>query len=254
MKNLLIAALLGFLLAGFAFAQAGRAPAPPGSSSNTPEATPAPVATAAVPDAATAAPAGSAAAPASGSVPSATASSFLETELKAAAAEVSSRQVGTMTIDDIEKITAHLTIAVQKERYVQRIRNASFLLPGAGQFMAGDDLGGWLFVAWDVSLLAGTLISAYFVLPSNVQFGSLDYLNSPLSTIKAAWESNSLASYLPLIGVLAAGVILETGLRYVSADNAARRAQKNISEGKVTFQPSFELGNGGLGFGLNMMF
>ena len=120
--------------------------------------------------------------------------------------------------------------------------------------MTGDTLGGWLFVAWDVTVLAGTLVSAYFVLPANVQFGSLDYLNAPLSSIQTAWGSNSLLSYLPLAGVLAGGMILDIVLRHVSADNAARTARKNIAEGKVTFQPSFELDEGRLGFGMRMSF
>jgi hypothetical protein len=162
--------------------------------------------------------------------------------------------MGNMTIDDIEKITAHLEIAIQKERYVERVRNASFLLPGVGQFIAGDTLGGWLFVAWDVTVFAGTLVSAYFVLPANVQFGSLDYLNSPLSTIRTAWASNSLLSYLPLVGVVAGGTILWTVLRHVSADNGAQTARKNIAEGKVTFQPTLELLDGELGLGMRMSF
>jgi len=178
----------------------------------------------------------------------------MEQELEAAASELSSGQVGALTMDDIEKIAFHLSIAVQKERYVQRMRNASFALPGLGQFMAGDTLGGWLFIAWDVTVLAGTLVSAYLVLPANVQFSSLDYLNSSLSTIRNAWLSNSLLSYLPLVGVIAGGVILETVLRYVSADNAERTAQKNIEEGKVTFQPTLDFGDGGLGLGMRVLF
>jgi hypothetical protein len=264
MKSLLIPALLAFFLAGFAFAQAGPEPAPPagpsGAASASEPAAATPTPSAEQPEAATSTPSAEqpAATPtpnaASDNVPAPTAPSFLEQELEAAGAEISSPQVGTMTIGDIEKITAHLAIAIQKERYVQRLRNASFLLPGVGQFMAGDTLGGWLFIAWDVTVLTGTLVCAYFVLPSNVQFGSLDYLNSPLSSIKGAWESNTILSYLPLAGVLAGGMILETILRYASADNAARKAEKNIAEGKVAFKPSLELMDGGLGLGMRMIF
>jgi hypothetical protein len=177
--------------------------------------------------------------------------SFLEQELSSAASELSSDQVGNLTIDDIEKIADHISIAIQKEKYVQRLRNASFALPGLGQFMGGDTLGGWLFVAWDVTVLTGTLLSAYFVLPANVQFGSLNYFGSSWSTITGAWASNGILSYLPLAGVITAGVLLERVLRYASADNAAKTARKNISEGKVTFQPSFDLDRG-LGLGLQM--
>lgn len=256
MKNLIIPALLFVALAGASFAQSAPAqsasdagaPAAGASASNAPAGATAPGNPSETNPAAAAPAATPPANPAAGSP------SYLEQELEAAAAELSSAQVGSMTMEDIEKITAHIAIAVQKERYVQKVRAASFTLPGVGQFIAGDNLGGWLFVAWDVTVLAGTLLSAYFVLPANVQFGSLDYLNSPLSTIRSAWASNSLVSYLPLAGVLAGGMILETVLRYVSADNAATTARKNIAEGKITFQPTLDLMDGVLGLGMRMRY
>jgi pyruvate/2-oxoglutarate dehydrogenase complex dihydrolipoamide acyltransferase (E2) component len=265
MKNLIIAALLLAALVGAAFAQSS-APAQsspatesPASTAPAPAASPPPVAPAesAAPSPAAAPQASApAAVPAAGGPPApiapARAPSFLEQELEAASSEVSSGQVGNLTIEDVEKIAAHLAVAMQKERYVQRVQQASFALPGVGQFMAGDTLGGWLFTAWDVTVLAGTVVSAYFVLPANVQFGSLDYLNSPLSTIRTAWASNSIVSYLPFLGVVAGGMILGTVLKYVSADNAGKTARKNIEEGKVTFQPTLE--DGGLGFGMQMNF
>lgn len=179
---------------------------------------------------------------------------FLAQELDAAARELSSNQLGSMTMSDVEKVAAHVSIAIQKTRYVDRARSASFALPGLGQFMTGDTLGGFLFVAWDVTVLAGTLIAAYFVLPANVQFGSLDYLNSPLSTIHAAWDSNSILAYLPLAGVLVGAVALDMVLRFVSADNAAQNARKNVNEGKVTFEPNLDLLEGIPAFGFRMRY
>ncbi len=250
MKNLLITVLLLAAFAGAAFAQSSPSPTDSAPSATAPSA-----ATSAAPAASSPA-ATPSAAPDSGTPPApiapARAPSFLEQELEAASSELSSGQVGSLTMEDVEKIAAHLAIAVQKERYVQRVQRASFMLPGAGQFMTGDTLGGWLFVAWDLTVLVGTVVSAYFVLPANVQFGSLDYLNSPLSTIRTAWGTNSIGSYLPFLGVVAGGVILETVLRYVAADNAARTARKNIEEGKVTFQPTLDFMDGGLGFGMQM--
>jgi pyruvate/2-oxoglutarate dehydrogenase complex dihydrolipoamide acyltransferase (E2) component len=261
MKNLFIAALLLAALVGAAFAQSSPAPESPASTAPAPAASPPSVAPAESPAASPAAApqaSASAAVPAAGVPPApiapARAPSFLEQELEAASSEVSSGQVGNLTIDDVEKIAAHLAIAMQKERYVQRVQQASFALPGVGQFMAGDILGGWLFAAWDVTVLAGTVVSAYFVLPANVQFGSLDYLNSPLSTIRTAWASNSIVSYLPFLGVVAGGMILDTVLKYVSAENAGKTARKNIEEGKVTFQPTLDSTDGGLGFGMQMNF
>lgn len=240
MKNLLIIGLLFAAAVGTLSAQTTQPPQDTSAPAEAPSpAAPAPTAQAA--------PAGSpAAAPG--------ASSFLEQELSAAGSELSSNQVGTMTMDDVEKIAAHLSIAYQKSRYVERARAASYALPGLGQFMTGDSLGGWLYVAWDVTILAGTLISAYFVLPANVQFGSLDYLNSPLSTIRGAWESNSVLSYLPLAAVIAGGVILEVVLRSASSENAAQTARKNIAAGKVTFEPTLDFAGGGPGIGMKFAY
>jgi pyruvate/2-oxoglutarate dehydrogenase complex dihydrolipoamide acyltransferase (E2) component len=270
MKKLFTAAILAAVLAGPAFAQsapaqAAQTPADASSTQAAAGAAAAPPQTANAPAPAATAPAAANpsepaaanqadAAPAPAPSAPARERSYLEQELESAASELSSGTVGNLTVDDLEKVAEHLAIAVQKERYVQRARNASFMLPGLGQFMTGDTLGGWLFVAWDVTVLAGTLLSAYFVLPANVQFASLDYLNSPLSTVRSAWASNSIIAYLPLAGVLAGGVILETVLRYVSADNAANTARRNIDQGKVTFQPTLDLADGGLGLGMKMTY
>ncbi len=54
--------------------------------------------------------------------------------------------------------------------------------------------------------------------------------------------------------MIAGGIILETVLRYVAADNAARTARKNINEGKVTFEPTLDVLGGGLGVGLKMAY
>jgi hypothetical protein len=118
-------------------------------------------------------------------------------------------------------------------------------MPGVGQFMAGDPVSGSLFVAGDLALFAGTVLGAYFLLPSNVQFGTgngtagagLDYLNTPLVGIKNAWEANSLLAYLPSIGVVAGGMILKHLLGWWSSKSAAGLARQNIADGKVTFEP-----------------
>jgi hypothetical protein len=184
--------------------------------------------------------------------------SELEKEAAAILAQRSSDQLGTMTVGDVEKILGELSVARQKSAYVHRASMASFMMPGAGQFMTGDPLAGALFAAGDVALLAGTLVGAYYLLPANVQIGGsgLDYLNAPVSTIKAAWEANSILSYLPSVGVLAAGMLVKHALGWWSSDNASATARRNIEDGKVSFQPELFplLGHGaGPGGGMGMM-
>jgi hypothetical protein len=120
--------------------------------------------------------------------------------------------------------------------------------------MTGDAAGGALYVAGDIALMAGTLIWAYFLLPSNVQFSSLDYLNSPLVGISNAWQSNSIVEYLPSFGVLLGGAILKGILGHFSAESAARAARQNIEDGKVTFTPNFDFDRRGFGMGMMMRY
>jgi len=176
----------------------------------------------------------------------------LRQELGTALQDLSAAQVGTLTVGDLQKLFDRLSIAEQKIRYVQRARVASMFIPGAGQYMTGDAVGGTLFLLADVAVAAGTLVGAYYLLPANVQFASLDYFTGPVGNIKTAWESNSLVSYLPSAGVMVGGMILKGILGKFSSANAASLARRNIAEGKVTFEPS--LGFMGHGFGMGMGF
>jgi hypothetical protein len=167
---------------------------------------------------------------------------------------MSGTPLGTLTVGDLQKLAGRVSIVVQKIQYVQKVRRASFLLPGAGQFMTGDALGGSLFLAGDLALITGTLIGAYFLLPANVQFRDLDYFHVPLGSIRTAWESNSLTDYLPSIGLLAGGMVLKAVLGHFSAVNAEQEARTSIAEGKVTFTPNLDVFGRGFGMGVRMGF
>jgi hypothetical protein len=177
-----------------------------------------------------------------------------EAELDAALQEMSAAQLGTLTMADLEKLMGRLSVAEQKVRYVQRARRASFMIPGAGQFMTGDTLGGSLFLAGDIVVVAGSIVGAYFLLPANVQFNNLDYLNAPVVNLASAWQSNSILSYLPSFGVLVGGAIVRGVLGHFSAVSAGREARQNIADGKVTFTPNFDLTQHGFGMGMMMRF
>ena len=178
-------------------------------------------------------------------------------ELTAALQDMSGTALGTLTVGDLEKLAGRVSVVVQKIQYVQKVRRASFLLPGAGQFMQGDAGGGAAFLAGDLAIVTGTLIGAYFLLPTNVQFRDLDYFHVPPGSIRSAWESNSFVDYLPSIGVFAGGMILRAILGHFSAENAESEARANIAEGKVTFTPNLDVfyrGGYGLGLGMRMGF
>jgi hypothetical protein len=179
-------------------------------------------------------------------------------EINAILAQASSQQIGSMTVADAQKLLGDLSIVRQKAHYVQRARMASFMMPGAGQFMAGDAVGGSLFLVGDLAIFAGTLVGAYFLLPASVQYGSgpgttgLDYWGAPLADIKTAWISNSILSYLPSVGVMAGGMILRGLLGLWSSKSAGALARQNIADGKITFEPELMPLTGGFGPGMGM--
>jgi hypothetical protein len=177
-----------------------------------------------------------------------------EEELRALLQDVAGTQVGSLTVDDTIKLIARLSIERQKTRYVQKVSHASFMFPGAGQLMTGDTLGGSLFLAGDLVTWTGALVGAYFLLPSDLQFASLDYLNNPLQTIHDRWAGHSVVDYLPSVGVLAAGMLVKGLLGHFSSRIAADEARANIADGKVTFTPDFELLDHGIGMGMRMRF
>ena len=178
----------------------------------------------------------------------------VQAEISAALGELSSTQIGTLTVGDIEKLAGRIAVAARSTQYVQRARMASLMMPGAGQFMTGDAGGGSLFLAADIAAHVGAMVGAYFLLPANVRFDSLDYLGAPVGSIKTAWEANSFMSYLPSMGVMAGGMLVKGLLGMLSSSGAANLARKNLAEGKVTFAPTFGFMGRGFGMGMGMRF
>jgi hypothetical protein len=178
-------------------------------------------------------------------------SSGLSQELSAALQDMSSAQLGTLTVGDLQLIAGRISVAVQKIHYVNKVRMASFMFPGAGQFMTGDPVGGSLYLAGDLAIVTGTLIWAYYALPADLQFSSsLNYFTSPYNQITAAWGSHGFVDYLPSLGVMAGGFIVKAILGHFSSVDAARRARQNIENGTVTFIPSFDFTDHGFGMGM----
>ena len=181
-------------------------------------------------------------------------SSAIQGELGAAMAEMSGDQLGTLTVADLIRLAERISIAEQKARYVERARAASRMFPGAGQLMTGDAVGGSLVLAGDVALMTGMLVGVYALLPSNVQFSSLNYFGDPIGTIRSRWESNSITSYLPSAAVMLGGMIVHAVIGHFAAEDAARQARENIAAGKVTFTPNLEFLGRGVGAGMRMRF
>jgi hypothetical protein len=172
----------------------------------------------------------------------------LQQEVAAALEEYSAREVGALTVGDLEQIAARLSLARQKASFIPKSAMMSMAMPGMGQFANGSRAAGVLFAAGNVAIMAGSIAAAWLLLPVDVQPQSLFVV--PVASIKPLVEGHTLLDYLPAAGAMAGGMLLDCVLRMASAGHAAGLARRNIEEGKVIFEP--ESGFMGHGFMMGM--
>ena len=173
--------------------------------------------------------------------------------------------VGEFTLTEMRILALDLSIPFQKIQYVKESKTASAIFPGMGQYMNDDPLSGTFFLISHLTVTAGTLIGAYFMLPNELQFDKLNYISNSYSTINERWENQSIKDMLPTMGVLAGGFVVNSIIQYLSSTHAGKLAQMNIAEGNIKFEPKLILpvlgsseGNGTyqsyFGFGMGMEF
>jgi hypothetical protein len=171
---------------------------------------------------------------------------YLRAEIGRIQTDLAAQKIGDIEVATLLSVRDRLSIASQKDTYVRDIGLQSLLLPGLGMIRVGDTAGGIGFMAADLAVVAGTLVAAYYSLPSDLRFDRIDYFNDSVSTINDAWRSHSFTEYLPAFGVAMAGTILDQTIRHWSAAVSRRQAAQAIDEGRVTFSP--RLGIGFMGF------
>ena len=182
---------------------------------------------------------------------------FLRQEIEAILAAGGGRSLGQLSVEEIHDLLGQLSVARQKDAFVQRSQGMSFMLPGMGQFVNRDPLSGSLFLTADLLVTAGTLVGAYYLLPAELQFSQLNYFTAPYSTIRTRWENQSFVDLLPTMGVLAGGWLVGGAIRYFSARHAGELARRNVADGTVTFEPDLlllPLGPGSMGLGMKMKY
>ena len=60
----------------------------------------------------------------------------------------------------MKELNLELSIPFQKLQFVKKSKAASTFLPGIGQYMNNDPLGGTFFLLTDIAVTAGTIIGA----------------------------------------------------------------------------------------------
>jgi hypothetical protein len=173
------------------------------------------------------------------------AESFLAPVLAAEIEALRAARLGDLTGAEIASALERVSVAMQQDAYVSNAARASFMFPGLGQLKVGDTLGGVLFITGTVAVHAGTLLGAYALLPADLQFAQLDYLDTSKAAIEAAWKAHTPSEMLPAIGVAMAGALADGILRAVSSHHAGRLARERVESGSVEFEPRLMLhGNG----------
>ncbi len=152
-------------------------------------------------------------------------------------AQMGDKSLADVKLADIERALGKLSVARQQFAYIKRSELASFFIPGAGQFMNGAPLAGTLFLTGNVAVIAGTILGAYFLLPSDLHLDQLNWFTSPYANVEASFKSHSFVDYLPSLAMVVGGSIVDHVLRVAAAKNAGSLARERVSEGKVTFRP-----------------
>ena len=172
---------------------------------------------------------------------------YLAAELRALEAEMSGQRLGELSGAQLSALGLRLGLAAGKEAYLEESIAASFMEPGSWHLKNGQAGAGAGFVALHLGASLGSLVAAYFLLPVDLRFDRLDYLNSSFSAMNAAWNSHSVNDYLPAMGACLVGGILDGALRYWAARSAAEGARAAIEEGRTRIEPCLAPGFMGMG-------
>lgn len=142
-----------------------------------------------------------------------------------------------LTLGDLRALGARLSVVGQQEDYVRSARRASYMFPGSGHFMIDEPGVGAAFATGALLVGAGTLVGAYLLLPDDLKFDELDYINDSFRDISREWRGESIASMAPAAGVLIGGMIVNAILGEIAASDAESRARAQIASGAVAFDP-----------------
>lgn len=167
---------------------------------------------------------------------------YVKAELAAVKTNLGDKPIGELTLNQLSPYWDNMNLAISKDNYLNEAYMMSFMMPGAGQLRNGDALEGLGFMALNVSVIAGTLIGSYFLLPADLRFDKMNYFSSSFKTIGDTWYNHSLNDYLPSIGTMLLGCIIDFGIRFWSASDAYSDSKTAIDSGKVKVEPQIGFG------------
>lgn len=174
---------------------------------------------------------------------------YAKAELGAIRTELGDREFGELTLARLEPYWTRMNLALSKDQYLERVSKMSMILPGTGQFENGDTSKGVGFLSLHIAVVTGTLAGFYFLLPADLRFDRLDYFKTSFKDINDTWEAHSLNDYLPSIGMMLAGTLVDLGVRFWASGDAYAGARAAVDSGRAELKPV--VGPGFLGVGVS---
>lgn len=174
---------------------------------------------------------------------------YAKAELGAIRTELGDREFGELTLARLEPYWTRMNSALSKDQYLERVSKMSMILPGTGQFENGDTSKGVGFLSLHVAVVTGTLAGFYLLLPADLRFDRLNYFKTSFKDINDAWEAHSLNDYLPSIGMMLAGTLVDLGVRFWASGDAYAGARAAVDSGRAELKPV--VGPGFLGVGMS---
>jgi hypothetical protein len=144
-----------------------------------------------------------------------------------------STKVADLTVGDLKELAAERSVEMQKVGYVRRAEVASFIIPGLGQYLVGDPVGGTLDLAGQIFIVGGTFYAAWALLPTDARNAGGQERRD---LIGHYWTTDPL-KVAPSALILVSGLTFSVLERFWAADTAGDTARANIKSGKVTFEP-----------------
>lgn len=148
-------------------------------------------------------------------------------------------------------ISSVFSVAMQESMYVRHAGMASFLVPGAGQFMVGQAGAGALHLGAELLIAGGAIAGMYFLTPDDLMDHSLT-MDERHALMASYLTPERIGELLPGMGVAAGTWVLSMVNRTLAARGAVRGAQANLADGTVSFEPVIALGS--IGGGLRVRF
>ena len=169
-------------------------------------------------------------------------------DILAAAPGIADKTPDQLTIGERLAVAGAVSVAMQKAAYVRRAAVASFMLPGAGQWMTGDYGSGALHLGAQAAIMAGGLAAIWYLSPADLRDLTLGR-EKRMDLMRSYFTLDRIGQILPSMGVAAAGMTLSLIDRVLAAKGARAEAQTNLDSGKVKIEPRLSM-MGGLGIGM----